>query len=172
MPSRRYGRRVPELTVITQNVDDLHEWAGSREGLHLHGRLLEPYCQDCGRRYVYPPGIPDVPLSGAPIDSPWCEACGGRVRPGVVWFGEGLPQREWHAALDAARRCDVFFCIGTSSVVQAASLTAMAAEAGAMTVQVNPNATEVDGLVAWRLTGPAGVILPRLLAEWSEGLGA
>jgi NAD-dependent deacetylase len=87
------------------------------------------------------------------------------VRPGVVWFGEGLPERQWLAACAAARRCDVFFCVGTSSLVQpAASLTHLAIAAGSITVQVNPNSTDIDDAVTFALREPAGMILPQLVA--------
>jgi NAD-dependent deacetylase len=88
------------------------------------------------------------------------------VRPGVVWFGEGLPQRQWLAACASAGSCEVFFCIGTSSLVQpAASLTDLAIAAGATTIQVNPNPTDIDDAVTFVLREPAGMILPQLVAE-------
>jgi NAD-dependent deacetylase len=155
-------RRVPKLTLITQNVDDLHERAGSKSVLHLHGRLFESFCADC--RHSSSPAAAEIPPEGARIRPPTCAACGGLVRPGVVWFGESLPQREWQAASAAAASCDVFFVIGTSAVVQpAASLALRASEAGALTVQVNPNATELDADLDYVLKGPAGVVLPELL---------
>ena len=77
---------VPELTLITQNVDDLHERAGSCDVLHLHGRLAQPYCEKCQQPYVFPPGIPDLPPGGERIEPPRCSQCGGKVRPGVVWL--------------------------------------------------------------------------------------
>jgi NAD-dependent deacetylase len=156
---------VPELTLITQNVDDLHERAGSREVLHLHGEILCPYCEKCGQRYTCPNPMPP-PSGSARIEPPRCESCNGRVRPGVVWFGESLPQRQWLSAYEAAKRCDMFFCIGTSSLVQpAASLTTLAIAAGATTIQVNPNSTDIDDTVTFALRGPAGTILPRLVAD-------
>ena len=105
------------------------------------------------------------------MEPPRCESCGGRVRPGVVWFGEPLPAAEWHAALGAAEAADVFFCVGTSSTVQpAASLTDIAIEAGALTVQINPNATEVDAKVAFAYRAPAGEMLPQIVRRaWSKG---
>ena len=160
--------RVPQLTLITQNVDDLHERAGSHGVVHLHGRLDAPYCEACRRPFVFAAGIPDVPPGGARIQRPRCDHCGGAIRPGVVWFGENLPAESWRAAADAAQHCDAFLCIGTSSIVQpAASLTEMATRHGAMTVQINPNSTPADGLVTFALKGPAAKILPELLdAVW------
>lgn len=156
---------VPELTLITQNVDNLHERAGSRDVLHLHGELGRPYCETCHEFFTFPNSAPQPRSGGACIDPPRCKSCGGRVRPGVVWFGESLPQRQWLSACDAARRCDVFFCVGTSSLVQpAASLTRLGIAAGAKTVQVNPNSTEIDDAVTFTLRAPAGVVLPQLLS--------
>jgi NAD-dependent deacetylase len=80
---------VPRLTVVTQNVDDLHERAGNLDVLHLHGRLHKPFCFACKRPYEFSPGIPDEPEGGRHIEPPRCK-CGGRIRPGVVWFGESL----------------------------------------------------------------------------------
>jgi NAD-dependent deacetylase len=157
---------VPQLTLITQNVDDLHERAGSRGVLHLHGELSRPYCAGCRRPYVLPKGISDLPSGGARMEPPRCEACGAMIRPGVVWFGESLPDLVWRTACEAAKQCDVFFCCGTSSLVQpAASLTDMAIRGGAVTVQINPNATDYDGSVSVAIRGPAGVVLPRIVEE-------
>ena len=165
---------VPRFTLVTQNVDDLHERAGSSPVLHLHGRLARPYCASCRR----PHGGTDDPAAPAPegqrLDPPRCSACGGRIRPGVVWFGEELPAPEWRAAIEGAGGCDAFLCVGTSSLVQpAASLTGLAARAGAMTIQVNPNATEIDDLVTYSLRGAAGSVLPALVAEvWGIAMTA
>ena len=161
--------RVPRLTVVTQNVDDLHERAGSRDVLHLHGQLNSPFCFACRRPAVYPDAIPDEPEGGRQVEPPRC-SCGGRIRPGVVWFGEMLPKTEWDAANDAANHCDVFLSIGTSSVVQpAASLTMMAIQRGAITIQVNPNPTALDDQVTLNLPGPAGQVLPELVETIWDG---
>lgn len=155
--------RVPTFTLITQNVDDLHERAGSRDVLHLHGQLARPYCEGCNKPWISPPQT-SPEAAGKGIDPPICEECGGRVRPGVVWFGESLPEREWLAATEAASRCEVFFCVGTSSLVYpAASLTGIAINAGAVTIQVNPNPTEIDGAVTWSIRGRAGEVLPPIV---------
>jgi NAD-dependent deacetylase len=157
---------VPHFTLITQNVDDLHERAGSRYVLHLHGELSRPYCESCRRSHVLPAGIPELPTEGARIHPPRCQSCGARIRPGVVWFGESLPAGAFESARESAAQCDVFFCIGTSSLVQpAASLTDLAIDAGATTIQVNPDSTDIDDLVTFSLRGPAGTVLPQLVAE-------
>ena len=157
---------VSELTLITQNVDDLHERAGSREVLHLHGEILRPYCEKCRQPYTLSKPVPQPPSGDARIEPPNCKSCNGRVRPGVVWFSESLPQRQWLSACEAAGRCDVFFCVGTSSLVQpAASLTDLAIAAGATTIQVNPNSTDIDDAVTFTLRESAGIILPQLVAN-------
>jgi NAD-dependent deacetylase len=161
----RMASLVPELTVVTQNVDDLHERAGSPEVIHLHGRITQPICFDCRQPHALPPGIPDVPADGVRIAPPRCAHCGGLIRPGVVWFGEMLPQESWNAALEAASQCEVFLCVGTSAAVwPAASLLQVAARAKVTTVNVNPNPSGADSLVDHALRGPAGEILPRIVA--------
>jgi NAD-dependent deacetylase len=160
---------VPRFTLITQNVDDLHERAGSEETLHLHGSLSRPYCEGCRQPYVHPPGIPEFPVGGARLEPPRCTVCASMIRPGVVWFGESLPEMPWRAACEAAKQSDVFFCCGTSSRVQpAASLTDMAIAAGAITIQINPGATDDDKAVTVAIQELAGVVLPRIVADtWS-----
>ena len=88
------AQHVPTLTVVTQNVDDLHERAGSVGVLHLHGSLHSPRCADCGQAHILPPGIPGEPDGGRRLRPPPCRHCGGAVRPGVVWFDEDLPIKE------------------------------------------------------------------------------
>jgi NAD-dependent deacetylase len=163
-------RLLPRATLVTQNVDDLHERAGSHPVTHLHGSILSPYCELCHAPYALPREIPEEPDEGRSIEPPSCANCGGKVRPGVVWFGESLPRVEWEAAARAAAACDVFCCIGTSSLVQpAASLLDLASEAGAVTVQVNPNPTGIEGRVSYALRVAAGVVLPELLARLRNG---
>jgi NAD-dependent deacetylase len=161
---RRLEEKISRLTLVTQNVDDLHERAGSSTVHHLHGTFSRPYCSACDEAYVFPPGLPEEPEEGRRVDPPHCAACGARVRPGVVWFGENLPQDEWAIAEDAAHDCDVFACVGTSSVVYpAASLIELAVQAGAVTIQVNPAGTHWDQRVTYDFRGPAGVVLPALV---------
>ena len=159
-----------QFTLVTQNVDDLHERSGSRDVLHLHGELARPYCERCRGPYSFPTLAPGIPLQGHRIEPPRCAICGGSIRPGVVWFGESLPEQAWQAALKAARECEVFLSVGTSSLVQpAASLTNVAAHAGAVTVQINPNPTDLDSSVTLAIREFAGEALPRLVLEtWPE----
>ena len=155
---------VPRLTLITQNVDDLHERAGSPEVLHLHGSLHSPRCSACGQAHALTPGLPDEPEGGRRLMPPRCTHCGGFVRPGVVWFGEDLPTDILSRSLVAAQTCDLLFAIGTSGLVQpAASIPLLAKQAGATVVQINPTSTRLDIDCTWSLQGAAGVVLPELL---------
>ena len=158
------ARHVPKLTVVTQNVDDLHERAGSTHVMHLHGSLHSPRCFACGQAHILPSGIPEEPDGGRRLCPPRCHHCGGSVRPGVVWFGEDLPVIELNHAFAAARECDVLFAIGTSGLVQpAAGIPSLAKRAGAKVVQVNPVGTQLDDACTWSLRGAAGVVMPKLL---------
>ena len=158
-------QRVPKLTLITQNVDDLHERAGSSAAIHLHGSLHQPRCFACGRPHALPAGIPDVPEGGRRLAPPICTHCGGRIRPGVVWFGEDLPDLAWKKAVAAVASCDLLFSVGTSSLVYpAANLPVQASNRGATIVQINPQSTSLDRLAAHNLHGSAGDILPAVLA--------
>jgi NAD-dependent deacetylase len=159
-------RQAPHFTLVTQNVDDLHERAGSHNILHLHGEIARPYCKRCRQPHTPPTDIPQLAAGGARLDPPHCVSCGGTIRPGVVWFGEALPQHAWASARKAAEESQVFIVCGTSSLVQpAASLTGIASAAGATTIQINPNVTDADGIVTHTLRGLAGTVLPQLLAE-------
>ncbi|MGG1944703.1 NAD-dependent deacylase [Trinickia sp. NRRL B-1857] len=160
--------KVPHVDVVTQNVDDLHERAGSENVVHLHGRLDHPICFACRRLHELSLGIPEEPEGGRRLAPPRCEYCGGYVRPGVVWFGESVPESEWKVAVDACRKCDVLFTVGTSSIVQpAASLPVIAARGRAMVVQINLGPTSLDGIAQFNLVGQAGVIIPALFdAVW------
>lgn len=158
-------QRLPRLSLVTQNVDDLHERAGSTVLAHLHGQINKPLCFDCGLPTNYPAGIPNEPEEGRRIDPPRCGTCGGAIRPGVVWFGESLPEDDWSRALAATRDADLVFSVGTSSLVYpAAEIPELAARMGATVVQINPASTALDRVARYNLQGPAGVILPALVA--------
>jgi NAD-dependent deacetylase len=157
---------VPHFTLVTQNVDDLHERAGSTNVTHLHGELSKPYCEACRQPHFQPPGFSVFPKGGERIDPPDCRSCGASIRPGVVWFGERLPEDAWGAARQATEQCEVFLCCGTSALVQpAASLVDIAIDAGATTIQINPNATGLDASVTVAIRGPSGTVLPQLVSE-------
>lgn len=161
-------RLVPQFTLVTQNVDDLHERAGSSSAIHLHGSLHQPRCFACARPHTLPPDVPDEPEGGRRLEPPRCLYCGGRIRPGVVWFGEALPDGAWEAATVAATACELVLVIGTSGLVYpAAGLPKIAGNKGATIIEVNPRPGELDVVGAEGLVGEAGVILPALVeAAW------
>lgn len=149
-------RQLPELTLITQNVDGLHQRAGSRNVVELHGNITRTRCFD-----------EDTPVDRWPTTAetpPPCPRCGGPLRPDVVWFGEPLPTAAWQIARAAAERCQVFVSIGTSGVVRpAADLPDYARRHGAYVVSINLDAG-MPGVFHEQLIGPAGRALPLLLA--------
>jgi NAD-dependent deacetylase len=150
--------------MVTQNVDDLHERAGSVAPVRLHGSLFAPRCVACERPAPVPSLI-EHPAQGSRLAPPRCAACDGLVRPGVVWFGEALPQQALAAAVQAASTCDTLLSVGTSGVVYpAAEIPSVAARAGATVIQVNPQPTRLDAVAAVNLRGPAAVVLPDLVA--------
>lgn len=157
-----------KLTLVTQNVDGLHERAGSRDVLCLHGSLHRPYCRGCRSTYALPQEAPDPAPSGQPMRPPACPSCGDHIRPGVVWFGEMLPAETWAASEEAADACDLLLSIGTSSLVYpATALPEIAHRNGAKVVQINPEPTSLDPLADLNLRGTAARLLPRLLrAAW------
>ncbi len=153
-------RRVPQLTLITQNVDGLHQQAGSQGVIELHGSIQRVKCFEKNH-----------PIDSWALDGevpPRCPRCGGLLRPDVVWFGEALPQEALQAAIRAADTCDIFFSVGTSGVVYpAAALPYHALEHGALVVEINPEATPIREIAAHTLCGPSGEILPELVqAAW------
>jgi NAD-dependent deacetylase len=156
----------PDTQVVTQNVDDLHERAGSRHVVHLHGSLFAPRCFACGAPHLQPgDGGAGEPKDGRRLAPPACGRCGGRIRPGVVWFGESLPPDAWQAAVDAVEDCDLLLVIGTSGLVHpAASLPAIARRAGAPVVSINPQPSAIDTTARHVLRGQAGAVVPALLA--------
>ncbi len=155
---RELAARAGRLTLITQNVDRLHQKAGSANVVELHGNILAWRCTSTGREVTPPP----EPMTQFPPVSPFRQ--GAQLRPCVVWFGEMLPPDAISAADEAAASCDVFMSVGTSAVVYpAAGLLHVARAAGAFTVEVNKDATPATGVVDVALQGPSGEILPSLL---------
>jgi len=144
------------FTLITQNVDGLHVLAGNRNIIELHGTLWKTRCTGCHR--VIEDRSLKMPLL------PTCDLCNKRLRPHVVWFGEGIDPLDLEGSLKACRECEVFLVIGTSSVVQpAASFAALAKSEGAFIVEVNVEpALQIRPDVS--LTGKAAEILPLLLS--------
>jgi NAD-dependent deacetylase len=149
--------RGREFALVTQNVDRLHQAAGSRRVIELHGTLWVWRCTVCSHESE----DRSVPFAEYPTKCP----CGGIRRPGVVWFGEALPQGALEAASAAAGSCDIFMSLGTSSVVYpAAGLAHVARARGARVLEVNAEPTPLSPLVTWSLRGMCGEILP-VLAE-------
>jgi NAD-dependent deacetylase len=164
--------RVDRFTLVTQNVDDLHDRAGSRATLRLHGSLFAPRCFECDEPAPLAPGIPQEPETGRRLAPPSCGRCGGKVRPGVVWFGEALPEAAIARAFEAAESCDVLLSVGTSSLVHpAAQVPWIAKRAGARVIQVNPNPTALDEIADLNLRLPAATALPTLVASLSADRG-
>ena len=155
-------RRVSQFTLITQNVDGLHQLAGSTEVVELHGNLLR---SKCSRENIV---VDQRAATGE--TPPRCPRCGAYLRPDVVWFGEGLPPAALEAAAQAANTCDVFFSIGTSGLVEpAASLARAAWRRGAVVVEVNPAITPLTSRASFVLPGASGKILPALIqAVWQD----
>lgn len=138
--------------VVTQNVDGLHQLAGSERVLELHGSIWLTRCVACGRE-----SRDRVVKLAAP-----CAACGGKLRPGVVWFGESLPADVWNEAVGVVQDCDVLLVVGTSSVVYpAAGLASMARRA--KVIEVNLEETPLSGAAHLSMRGKAGEILPQLV---------
>jgi NAD-dependent deacetylase len=146
---------VPRLTLVTQNVDGLHQRAGSEEVIEYHGNLFDDRCfSGCSASLAK--------RSAGPM--PRCGTCGGHMRPGVVWFGEPIPQQAMAAADAAARECDVFLSIGTSALVwPAAGLAEIAAGNGATVVEINLDPTPLSGRSHFPIRGKSGEILPELV---------
>ncbi len=158
------ARLLPRVTVVTQNVDDLHERAGNPSVVHLHGRLDAARCRRCAHPFTHAGPPLDIPEGGDRRDPPACDRCGAPVRPGVVWFGESLPGDAWEHAMALATQGGVFLTVGTSALVYpAAELPQVAARHGALVVQVNPEPTPLDAVADISLQGPAGLVLPALL---------
>lgn len=156
------AKRVPKFTLITQNVDDLHERAGSTDVLHLHGSLFTPRCFDCGNAYQFT-AAPQHSVEQA-ITPPQCSNCSGHIRPGVVWFGESLPEAEFKAAFEAVQSCDLLLSVGTSGMVYpAAQLPEIAAQNNATVVHINPQKMSAITRHGYSLQGAAGEILPLLI---------
>jgi NAD-dependent SIR2 family protein deacetylase len=149
--------------IITQNVDRLHQRAGSQNVVELHGSIIEWRCTDTGELFEPSP----EPMATFPPASPYSK--GALLRPNVVWFGEALPEEALLLAFDRVPKCDLFFTIGTSSqVYPAAGFVQIANEAGAKTVEINKDATTASGRVDVSLRGGSG----ELLGALTQALGA
>ena len=149
-----------DVTVVTQNIDNLHRHAGSKKIYELHGNIERNYCVDCKTFFNdeldFTSGIPK------------CK-CGGLIRPDVVWFGEYLPEDQFLGGEKAASKCDIFFVVGTSAVVYpAAGLISVAESSRAIIVEVNLDKTALSYLADYSFYGMAGEILPEILEEYKS----
>ena len=145
----------PKFLLITQNVDNLHRRAGSKELVELHGNIFRVKCSRCERKLDELPDLSELP--------PKCE-CGEYLRPDVVWFGETLPRDAIDKAFQASAECDCMLVVGTSAVVQpAASLPIMAKRGGAFVVEINCEPTPLSDLVDVSILGKAGGLMSKLL---------
>lgn len=151
-------KRISDFTLITQNVDGLHRFAGSKNVLELHGNIQKVRCSECGMfTEEWGDDAETVPV---------CNKCNGLLRPDMVWFGEPLPRQQLEAAVMAARSCQVFISIGTSGVVQpAASLAYAARNNGSVVVEINAEPTPLTPKVDFAFHGKSGEILPQLVKE-------
>lgn len=150
---------IPSVSVVTQNIDGLHQAAGSRNVIELHGSIRRYKCLN-GRHT----GFTRADLAG--LDKPpRCPRCGDLLRPDVVWFGEYLAAEVLAAAFTLSKQCDAMLVVGTSGVVQpAASLPFVAAHTGALVIDVNPDRDEIADVADIFLQGPGGTVLPALVA--------
>jgi NAD-dependent deacetylase len=142
------------LTLVTQNVDGLHQRAGSSDVIEFHGNLFADRCFSEGC-------VVECATDSA---VPTCPGCGGHIRPGVVWFGEAIPEHALGESLAAAAVCEVFLSIGTSSLVYpAAGLAEVARKAGAIVAEINPEPTGMAAGFDFVIAGKSGEVLPPLV---------
>jgi NAD-dependent deacetylase len=150
----RLAGLVPRFTLVTQNVDGLHQRAGNQAVIEFHGNLFDDRCHAEGR----------VIEHDQDADVPVCPGCGANLRPGVVWFGEAIPDRALNESFAAAADCDVFLSVGTSSLVYpAAGLADIAKENRAIVAEINPNPTIQAETYDFAIAGNAGAALPELV---------
>ncbi|HYA15849.1 MAG TPA: NAD-dependent deacylase [Bryobacteraceae bacterium] len=152
-------RRAKRFTLITQNVDGLHDRAGSKNVIKLHGDIWVLRCLRCRREEVNREELQSLP--------PYCD-CGGMLRPGVVWFGEALPEGAMERATEAVRHAGVFIVAGTSAqVYPAAGLIPLAIRNRATVIEINPEETDFSADVTYALRGTSAEMLPQLLGDGS-----
>jgi NAD-dependent deacetylase len=162
-------QRRADVRVVTQNIDNLHERAGSERVAHLHGSLFDFRCSRCGSQYHG--ALADMPVPVEALDPPRC-ACGGAIRPGVVWFGEALPDEPWQEAVDAVAGADVLIVVGTSGIVYpAAGLPAAALAQGIPVIEVNPDTTPLSSSATATVRDTAARALPGMLDRLDDLIG-
>lgn len=147
------AKRLPRMTLVTQNVDNLHQRAGSRNVVEFHGNLFTDRCFSEGT----------IVADNSSDEVPTCPNCDGFLRPGVVWFGEAIPEQELNVSAAAAADCDVFLSVGTSSeVYPAAGLADLAAEHSSLLVEINPQPTG-SRVFDISIAANSGIVLPKLV---------
>lgn len=157
---RQLTRRAGAFTLLTQNIDRLHQRAGSANVVELHGNIIQWRCTSTHRVIE----LPSEPLRSFPAPSPFCN--GALLRPHVVWFGEMLPESALRAAGEAVSNCDLFLSIGTSAVVYpAAGFLHAARQSGAFTIEINAEPTAASHVVDLCMQGRSGDLLPALVAR-------
>ena len=145
-----------DVIVLTQNIDGLHQKAGSSKVLELHGSIIRIKCSVCNFNAEIFSEFSDLP--------PLCE-CGNILRPDVVWFGEGLPQKVWQEAIIHANTCDVMFIVGTSLVVSPANTLPMYAKNNdSILVEINPDETIMTSDMDLSIRSPSAKVLPELVS--------
>ena len=155
----------PKFTLITQNVDRLHQSAGSLNVVELHGNIMDNFCNKCKKPYHGETSLDNKQLA-------YCPDCGGLIRPAVVWFGENLPVDALEYADEVSRNCDVFFSAGTSGeVFPAANLPLTANRNGAVTVEVNPNETAISHYMIYKFKAASGEFFPQFVKLLKESRG-
>ncbi len=148
--------KIPEFTLITQNIDSLHHKAGSKNMIELHGNIARTKCFDNHHIVDSWEETEDLP--------PKCPQCGSLLRPDVVWFNESLPTGALESSFQIAQSAAVFFSVGTSALVQpAASLPLAAKRAGAVLVEINPDETPITQYADFVFQGASGAVLPELV---------
>jgi len=153
-----------DVTVVTQNIDNLHRRAGSKKIFELHGNIERNYCIECKKFFNK-----ELDFSGG---VPRCN-CGGLIRPDVVWFGEYLPDDQFEGGEKVSLSSDIFFIVGTSAVVYpAAGLVSTAKQGGAKLVEINLEKTEISSVADFSFLGEAGTVLPKILQEYKTAVDA
>jgi NAD-dependent deacetylase len=159
---------LPQVTVITQNIDGLHQAAGSTDVIELHGSFRRYRCL-----YGRHTGLTRADFAGQSEIPPKCPRCGSLLRPEVVWFGEMLPRAALERAFDLAESCDAMLVAGTSGEVQpAASLPFYATRRGIPVIDVNPDRDNIASVADIYLRGPGGSVLPQLIQAIQDLRGA
>ena len=156
------ARLFSQFQLVTQNVDGLHQRAGSNQVVELHGSLMRARCYRKNH-------AADVWPDDSTSQPPTCDSCGSWMRPDVVWFNESLPPMAIELASESAKNCDVYFSVGTSSVVYpAAAFAEMAKQHGALLVEINLDSTPLTDSADFVLPGPSAKLLPALLRSIQE----